>query len=87
LRQFLLSISAIWFAYGPTPRAKGIVMVNATFKGPLLDSTVSLLRIFDVRYQSAESLGSLLYKLRTQALKTAVSMRRRQLSTTSLVAG
>jgi hypothetical protein len=77
LRQFLLLISAVWFAYGPTPRTKGVVIVNGECKGPLLDLTVSLLKVFHVSYQSEESLGSLLYELRARALKTAVSMRRR----------
>ena len=86
LRQLLLSISIIWFAYGPTPRTKGVVIVNGEYKGPLLGLTVALLKVFHVRYQSEESLGGMLFKLRGRAIKNAASIRRRDIATGAYVA-
>jgi hypothetical protein len=79
LRQLLLSVALIWYEFHPSD--KGIVVVNAVIRGPLLNFARTLLSIFGVNAGSIEALGRLLYEMRDRAIAVAKSEQRRGVST------
>jgi hypothetical protein len=78
LRQVVVEIGILWAEANPET-AKGIKAVNGERRGPMLDYVWRELRGAEVRLQSKESLGKLLYSMRRLiSSKASVERRRRR---------